>query len=138
MPDYISEYQFETAITVEGKRYIGKTRDGGETEADGGKIRAGGMGPEIALGGPNSTGDVTVAIALDRDGINADLVWLRSRSGKARATVVQQPLDADGNVRGKAEIHSGILAGVSTGGSDADGNEAVMVELTVSCDEAVA
>jgi hypothetical protein len=113
--------------------------EGGNLESDDAKVRPGGMGNEVSLGGPASRDDVTVSIPL------TDVVvgWhktLEQRVIEDAPTKVsytflnrlKQPITgATHTVTGR--LKSAVIPDMDTGSSDA-----AMYEIIVSCDEVAA
>lgn len=122
-----------TTASVDGVP-LGEFRSfaGGELTSADIKAPRGAGQTEMARGGRQTVGNVTVA--REEDG-TVDLHWLGSRRGRGRMTVTRQPLDADLNPRGKGITYTGILLRVAPGegdsGSDTDLDE---FELEMSCD----
>jgi hypothetical protein len=96
--------------------------------------RGAGQG-EVARGGRQTVENVTIA---REDQGEVDLKWLASRRGRGRMVVTRQPLDDDGNPRGKGITYTGILLRVAPGegdtGSDTDLDE---FELECSTDSVI-
>lgn len=106
--------------------------DGGDATSTETKYRSGGMGAEVALGGPQSVGNVTVErlYLSNRDHPLAKRIApLRGRSG---VRVVRYPLDADGVPNGEPLIYTGRLMTVNFPSSDANSNGASVWQLVVS------
>src|SRR5881409_510569 len=89
-----------TTASVDGKP-LGEFRTftgGGLTSADIKSPRGAGQ-TEVARGGRKTVENVTIS---REDQGEVDLHWLAARRGRARMVVTRQPLDDDGNPRGKA------------------------------------
>lgn len=125
-----------TTASVDGTP-IGEFRSftGGELTSADIKSVSGAGKVERARGGRQTVGNVT--IAREDDG-SVDLNWLASRRGKAAMTVTRQPLDDDGNPRGKGITYTGKLMRVSPGEGDAQADTDLdEFELEMSCDGVV-
>lgn len=120
-------------VTIDGES-LGTfdTRSSGETTADVAKHRPGGGGGEKTYGSLSTTGDVTVTRVRERERDVALAARLRTRVGRARMSITDQPLDEDGVPWGKPETWAGRLMSVNTGDADASSNEVRMLELGMS------
>src|SRR4051812_4347409 len=110
--------------------YKGETRDtgtwdkmsGGDADSEVSKYREGGMGPETAHGGNQTTSDITLSRRRKRPGEGRDdlelIKWLYEARGKGRAVVKKNYLDSDGNVVGRPDVFQGVFQRLS--GSDVD------------------
>ena len=111
---------------------------GGATEAEESKWRSGNMGPEISLGGYASTENIVVR-RLFKKGRDPQLrKFLRSRVGKGRVLVVDQPLDVDGLPHDEPDTYTGTLQRFAPPDHDSNSSDAAVWELEVSTDEPVA
>lgn len=123
-------------------RYRTETRDlgifdtweGGNVTADNTKHRRGGMGPQVAVGGPKTIEDVTVTRDYDvlRDHQHAH--WLSSVVGKARVTASKIWLDDDDIAFGRPLVYTGVLIGYVNPEADSDSGDIAMVSLTINPD----
>jgi hypothetical protein len=121
-------------------KYKGDTRDlgvfdtweGGNVTADNTKHRRGGMGEQVAIGGPVTIEDVTISRDYDlaRDNINAH--WLSEAVGRGRVTATKYYLDADGLPYGHPIIITGILIGYNEPASDSDSGDVAMFEIVIN------
>src|SRR4051812_5679975 len=73
---------------------------GGEVDSDETVFRPGGLGEQIALGGPVATSNLVVQRHYDTD-LHDVYKWLVARVGRADGEIVQVPLDEDGNIFGE-------------------------------------
>lgn len=105
---------------------------GGELDSEELKYKAGGMVPEISLGGSESVSNITLQrlYRLDRD--LPLLPFLKSRVGKGAVTVSKQSLDVDGNPFGTPLIYNGKLKKVSPPEVNSEGANAALLELEIS------
>lgn len=125
--------QWSNTVTINGRPLgIWATLSGGDVEADNAKYRPGGMQPQIDLGGPTSTSDVTLARLLTREDWLIVRLLMQFGVGRARVVVSRQPLDADGNPFGKPIVYRGTLTHVEPGDTDADSGDAQTWQITVS------
>jgi hypothetical protein len=112
--------------------------EGGNLEADDSKVRPGGMGDEVSLGGPASRDDVTVAIPM------TDVVstWHRTLETKviedAPTKVAYTFLNRLKQPIGISHTVTGTLKGVTIPDMDTGSSDAAMYELVISCDERAA
>jgi hypothetical protein len=128
------------SITNSGSVYpLGEFRSmsGGEATSADIKSSRGAGTPELARGGRQTVGNVT--ITREDDG-TVDVKWLMSLRGRARMNVTRTPLDDDGNaLSAKAITYTGKLLRVAPGeadtSSDTDLDE---FELEMSCDSVIA
>lgn len=125
--------------------YRGETRDfgvfdtweGGNVTADNTKHRRGGMGPQVAVGGPVTIEDVTVSRDYDLSRDHQHAHWLSTAVGRGRATATKIYLDDDGNAFGPPIVITGILIGYNQPASDSDSSDVAMFELVINPDGAV-
>jgi hypothetical protein len=111
---------------------------GGELDSEETKYRPGGMGAEVALGGPKTVSNVTVSRIYSLDGDHAaNLASLKAAIGKGAVTITKQPLDADGNAYGSPVVYNGILKNVKLPDHDSQSNDPGMLELEVSTNATV-
>lgn len=139
MPITSREDQYAVTVSVGGVS-LG-TFDkltGGELDSEEQKYRPGGMGAEVALGGPRTTTNVTVSRIYSLDADHAvNLSTLKAGIGKAEVTVTKQPLDVDGNTYGSAVVYKGVLKTVKLPDHDSGSNDPGMLELEVSTNAVV-
>lgn len=126
-----------TTVSVDGQP-LGEFRSfsGGElTSADIKSVRGAGL-TEIARGGRQTVGNVTVA--REDDG-SVDLKALAAKRGKGKMTVTRTPLDDDNNPRSAQAItYTGKLLRVTPGEGDAQSDTDLdEFELEMSCDGVV-
>lgn len=134
----------QNRITV-SVTYKGEVRDlkvfdtweGGNVTADNTKHRRGGMGEQVAIGGPVTIEDVTVSRDYDLLRDNPNGKWLAGAVGRARVTAQKQYLDANGDGYGKPVIITGILIGYNEPNADSDSGDVAMLELVINPDGAV-
>jgi hypothetical protein len=112
-------------------------KSGGGAKAEETKYRPGSMLPETSLGGPSSVDNVTIRKMFD-PALRALFHTLASMVGKASCTVTSQPLDADGNPEGDAQVYTGVLLEVNPPDSDANANAAAELELVISTHGSIA
>jgi hypothetical protein len=130
---------WQVTATVDGRDYgFWLAREGGQGDSEETKLRLGGMGPQVSLGGAQTMDNITLRQIYDADGIGQDLPWLMGRRGKATVVCVTQPLDEDGNVHGKPFTYTGTLKAVTPPPYDAQGNDPAYIELEVATDGTVA
>lgn len=113
------------------------TWEGGNVTAENTKHRRGGMGPQVAIGGPVTIEDVTVSRDYDLSRDHKHAHWLSNAVGRARVVAKKQYLDEDGNVFGDAMIIRGILIGYNQPASDSDSGDVAMFEIVINPDGAV-
>lgn len=108
-------------------------RSGGALDSDEVKYYPGRMQDQISLGGRRTTDNVVLSRLYDiHDDHDIIDIWLNA-VGRGRVTVVQRPMDQDGNVyRGKALFWAGKLKRVFVPEVDSESTTAAMVEIEVS------
>jgi hypothetical protein len=136
---YIRGDQADIRVSVDGVPYGDSWRhvDGGSLEADDAKTRPGGMGREVAVGGPAQRNDITVGIAFD------DVVagWHRtfeSKVGNGRVKVAYQYLGPDRAPIGPTHTVKGVLKAANMPEFESDSSDVEDYEIVVSCDELAA
>jgi len=120
--------------------YRGETRnlgtwdawEGGNVTADNTKHRRGGMGPQVAIGGPVTIEDVTVRRDYDLARDNKNAHWLSAAVGRATVSASKQYLDADGLVFGDPIVITGVLIGYNDPEADSDSGDVAMVEIVIN------
>jgi hypothetical protein len=112
-------------------------KGGGQTEAEETKYRPGSMEPQQSLGGPIAVENVTVRKLFDPQ-LRSLFHTLHAMCGKASMTITSQPLDADGNPEGRAQVYRGILTRVTPPDSDANATDAAELELEMSTHGSIA
>lgn len=126
-------------LAVDGRDCgVWDTLGGGGTEAEETKYRAGGMASQVSLGGYTSTENVTLSrlFTIGRD--DSLIKFLRARAGAGAATVVDQPLDPDGNVFGLREVYTGKLMRVTPREVDSNSADEALYEVEISTNAVVA
>lgn len=104
-------------------------KSGGEVDSTETVFRPGGLGEQIALGGPVSTTNLVVQRHYDQD-VHELYKWLVQRVGRGVGRITQQPLDEDGNVSGTAPInYLGKLKRVAAPQVDSEISGAAMLVL---------
>jgi hypothetical protein len=134
--------QNEITVTVS---YRGEKRDfgvfdvweGANVTADNTKHRRGGMGPQVAIGGPVTIEDLTIRRDYDLARDNKNAHWLANAVGRARVIATKNYLDADGLAFGSPIVITGVLIGYNEPGGDSDSGDVAMFELVVNPDGAV-
>jgi hypothetical protein len=107
-------------------------KTGGDLDSTDTVYRPGGMAPQISLGGPKTTTNITVSrlYRLNRD--HAHVKRLYAAVGKGKMTVAQQPLDIEGNVFGDPVVWHGRLKTVKTPPVDSEASGAALLELEMT------
>lgn len=131
--------QNEIGVVV---RYKNETRDfgifdtweGGNVTADNTKHRRGGMGVQVAIGGPVTIEDVTISRDYDLARDNRHAHWLSKAVGRARVVATKHYLDADGDGYGSPIVITGVLIGYNEPNSDSDSSDVAMYELVINPD----
>lgn len=133
---YIREDMAEIRFWLDGVPYgdSWKSAEGGNLEADDAKTRPGGMGREVAVGGPASRDDVTVAIQLT-DVTSNWVSTFENRVGVGAATVGITYLSPDRLPMGRGQTIVGVLKGVTRPDLDSESSDAGLLEVVVSCHE---
>jgi len=136
----VRQNEITVSITYKGEtRDLGvfDTWEGANVTADNTKHRRGGMGPQVAIGGPVTIEDLTISRDYDLARDNKNAHWLSSAVGRARVVATKHYLDSDGVGYGKPIIITGILIGYNEPNSDSDSGDIAMYELVVNPDGAV-
>jgi hypothetical protein len=122
---YIREDMADIRVTVDGVPYGDSwySVEGGNLEADDSKVRPGGMGDEVSLGGPASRDDVPLETKVIEDAPTKVAYTFLNR--------LKQPI-------GISHTVTGTLKGVTIPDMDTGSSDAAMYELVISCDERAA
>lgn len=134
----------QNEITVSVK-YRGETRsfgifdtwEGANVTADNTKHRRGGMGPQVAIGGPVTIEDLTVSRDYDLARDNPNGHWLANAVGRATAVATKQYLDSDGLAFGIPTVITGVLIGYNEPNADSDSGDVAMLEIVINPNGAV-
>jgi hypothetical protein len=135
---YIREDMAEIRVWLDGVPFGESWKEvtGGNLEADSAKARPGGMGNEVAAGGPASRTDLTVRTNMT-DVVAGWHASFEPRVGIGGVTVQLAWMDRDRNVTATKTTRKGILAQANLpdmgGGADV-----ALYEIVVSCDELAA
>lgn len=130
MPNFRSD-QFDISVTVDGTPVDGGWNTMAGFDANSGDLKAREPdGKHVALGGPQSIDDGTVARNYDpaRDDFHG---WTAKR-GAASIQIKARARDAARNPYGPPIVYDGILQSVTLSDIDRDGDEVRMVTLGVS------
>jgi len=126
--------QWLNTVTIDGTSLgVWDTLSGGDVQATETKYKAGGMVPEVSLGGTVSVNNITLGRLL-----RAEQDWevirnlMAARTGKGEALVARQPLDADGNPFGRPITYTGKLLQVMPGDTDSNSTSAQAWQLVIS------
>jgi hypothetical protein len=139
MPATASSRSTEIRVSV---RYRDDVRDlgifdtweGGNVSADNTKHRRGGMGPQVAVGGPKTIEDITITRDYDVIRDHPDAHWLSSVVGRARVTASKSWLDENDRAYGRPIVITGVLIGYNNPASDSDSGDIAMVSLVINPD----
>jgi hypothetical protein len=129
--------QNEITVSV---TYQGATRDlgifdtweGANVTADNTKHRRGGMGPQVAIGGPVTIEDLTVSRDYDLARDNPNSHWLSDGVGRAFVVATKHYKDTNGTNYGVPIIITGILIGYNEPNADSDSGDVAMLELVIN------
>jgi len=113
------------------------TWEGANITADNTKHRRGGMGPQVAIGGPVTIEDLTISRDYDLARDNKYAHWLSTAVGRGQVTATKKYLDANGDDYGDPIIITGILIGYNEPNSDSDSGDVAMFELVINPNGAV-
>lgn len=108
------------------------TIGGGDADSSELKYKAGGMVPEVSLGGTPTVANVTVSRLYDYDRDHDLARRLANRVGRAKIHVRKRPLDPDGVPKGESQTYTGILKKVNYPDANSTSSSANMLELEVS------
>ena len=125
MSDTLRQDQASCSVTVDSRElpFVFSKRDGGEASSEGSKTFPGGGRSQKAHGGQQTAEDVTLSFEFVPDRDQADIQFMKGRRGKGNASVVENGLDADGNVFGRLNGWTGKLKTVNTGTYDANSSD---------------
>jgi hypothetical protein len=129
-----AELQYLITVQIDGLGPIGvyDNYTGGDAKANPPKHRPGGMGPEISYLALPTFSDVTVGRVYDEGRDHELIAALRVLVGTVYGTVIEQPLDADGNPWGSPRTFRGRLGGVNDGKTDSTSAAVRMYTLDFS------
>jgi hypothetical protein len=113
------------------------TWEGANVTADNTKHRRGGMGPQVAIGGPVTIEDLTISRDYDLARDNPNAHWLSDAVGRASVVATKQYLDSEAVAFGDPIIITGVLIGYNEPNSDSDSGDVAMFELVVNPNGAV-
>src|SRR4249919_1994304 len=136
MSNTLLQDQASSTLTVGGReiKFVFNKRDGGEAKIEGSKTPPGGGRSEKAHGGRQTVDDLTLIGEFVPDRDHADVQFLKTQRGKAPASVVENGLDADGNVFIRLNGWTGVVSGVSTGNYDAKSSAPREIVVEVETD----
>jgi hypothetical protein len=128
-------------ITVE-VTYRGQTKrfgtfdtwEGANVTADNTKHRRGGMGAQVAIGGPVTIEDLTVSRDYDLARDNKNAHWLATAVGRGKVVATKTYLDSDGIKFGSPIVVTGVLIGYNEPNADSDSSDVAMMELVINPD----
>lgn len=117
-----------------GTRQLGvfDKRTGGDTAVTAAKHRPGGWTTEKSYATLPTYADVVVSRVYERDRDHELVRSLINGSGRYMCTVVEQPLDPDGNAWGSPITWRGRLGQVKPGDYDSTSSAVRMFEVTIS------
>lgn len=126
--------QSSCTVTVDGRElpFVFNKLDGGMVDSEESKTFPGGMRPQKAHGGPQTVENTTLTFEFVPERDNDTIQWLKTRSGKGDAGVVENRLDRDGNVAGIINNFTGVLKSVNTGTYDAGSSDPREGEIEIS------
>lgn len=128
-----TEQQFLVTLNVDTLGDIGifDKRTGGDNNVASVKHRPGGMGPERSYSSLPTYSAVTVTRVYERIRDHELIRSLRAIAGSAKATVIEQPLDSDGNAYGVPTTWRGRLGNIKSGNADSTSTTLRMFEVDV-------
>lgn len=131
--------QDQSAITVlvDGENTgIWDKKTGGARTSETTKYRPGSMGLPVSLGGWADTENITVSRYYDlaRDHVSGLVKRLMHKSGRARVTINDQPLNPEGVPVGAPLTFNGTLIGCTPPERDSESTDAAMLEIEVEID----
>jgi hypothetical protein len=122
-------------VNVDGRDLgVFDTLSGGELDSEESKYQPGGMAAEISLGGRKTIGNVTIGRYCDRTRDWPLIKWLVARTGAARITIGQTPLDPMGARAGEPLTYTGTLKTVTPPDVDSTGTDAAQLTLEATID----
>ncbi len=122
------------SLTVDGREIpvTFSKRSGGMADSEESKYPPGGNQPEKAMGGRQTVENVTLSGEYQPEIHQSIIAWLESRRGRGKATVVEQPIDDEGDTIGEPETWTGLVKSVNRGEYDAESSDAREVEIEIS------
>jgi hypothetical protein len=125
----------KAVVKVPGNAIDWATYAGGGIESTPVKVRPGGMGKQVSIGGPATRADVTMTIQM-RDDMAAIHNYLESITGVARVSCFVNWLDINGTpIPGALFTRVGTLKSVALPEGNADGTAVGFYTLVIDCDE---
>lgn len=108
------------------------TKSGGNADSEEAKHRSAGGEQEEALGGVQTTENVTISRKFlpERDG--PIIRRIRPLRGRRRMSITVQPLDRDDNTIGDPDVYTGIFKACNPSDADANSSDVSMFELELS------
>jgi hypothetical protein len=136
---YLRADQADIRVTVDNVPYgdSWRTASGGNLKANSSKVRPGGMGRQVAVGGPAERDNVTVGIEMS-DIVAGWHATLESKIGNGRVKVAYQFLGPDRTPVGPTHTIKGTLDEANLPDNDSDDGDVGDYELVVLCDELAA
>lgn len=134
------QHEISVSVTYRGEtRNLGvfDTWSGGNVTADNTKHRRGGMGEQVAVGGPSTIDDVTISRDYDLERDHQHAHWLSNAVGRAWVVAAKQYLDTDGVKFGRPIIITGVLIGYNQPEGDSDSGDVAMFEIVINPNGAV-
>ena len=107
------------------------TYEGGTADSEDQKTRPGGMGDQVAIGGPPTREDVTVTTQFT-DLVASRAKQLEGRSGKGSIKIAVNYLDPEGNRTGFSFTRIGVVKSVAIPNVDANGADVAFLTLVAS------
>jgi len=125
---------YEVRVTVDGRALgVFDGFQGGGMDSEETRHRAGGMQPEVSLGGPQTQTEITVMRLESEDRDDFALQnWLMQKVGTGRVVITRTPLKRDGSVAGRARTHRGMLKSVTPPDHDSNSADAATYSLTIT------
>jgi hypothetical protein len=132
--------QITVSVTYKGvTKNLGvwDTWDGAGVTADNTKHRRGGMGQQVAVGGPATIDDLTIGRDYDLKRDNPNAHFLANSVGGAQVVAKKTYLDANGFAFGDPIVITGVLIGYTEPPGDSDSGDISMVEIVINPDGVV-
>jgi hypothetical protein len=123
---------FRVSLSVDGVDYgVWEKKTGGKTSGNTQVLKPGGMGPQQSLGGTPTTDTLTLTRNFDRVRDQPMLGQLRAGVGRSLCVAKVQPLDADGNAYGNADVYNGTLDAVAPPDVDSSSDSSAEISIDI-------
>lgn len=121
-------------VTIDGFDWgTWSTLSGNESAAESSKHYPGGvLNKPLVRSGPAEESDLTLTRHFQDASMWTRAKGLKKRAGRARAVIIEQPIDGDGNDNGEAVTYTGPIVNVKLGDVDSSSSDWRLIEITVA------